>query len=1098
MKISVADEGIYQITYEALKNWGFTDPRKVAVYGYGGTALTDQSFIGKADDLTQTATYHTDDDRLLFYSDGVCRLMVNTLITEGNMCRNYYSDKAFYLLSDCENIEDIPLNEYSPSTYTTLTFHIHSDVIEKEEQNPVNAGVFFHEKELQTGESRTYGFHIRDYVEPGIVENSAYDRGVFRYFAALRSDDMLRFSSSCAQVEAISASVTNDYATTKDKPYLYETCKGVLPFNAGDRDLSDATVSYTVSLSSPASYAAIDRVQLLYPRNSCMHDDASLIMSYPKTHSGQGFIIYDATEATQVWNVTDPMSITAYERTYDDEAQTIKCSFEASYPVTAQTAARIVAFNPAAIFPETVYEGDVPNQDIHGDTTPDMMIITTATLADQARQLAEIHREYQGLEVSVYVHEDIFNEFSSGTPHVMAYRRAAKMFYDRAPGKFKHILLYGPTSFDNRSLTVAPDDRLLSFQTEEQLSAKDPAASYSADVYFAMLNDNFNISNIYAQTSQICVGRIPAACISDATIVNEKIRRHLADLPGTDVYSRVLSTSDDGDKKGHLMNAEEATDAMLDINPDLTIIRIHNGAYTLTNGIATLCQKAIADALRLGVGYFTYSGHGGGTTISMEDMWDSHLSAQTDYPQQGMAVLATCDIFHFDRPVSNLCRDLLLKLDGGCMGIIGSGRSVYMEHNQSANLAWAKAYAAATPGTTYGDIYKNGRNDLLAGGSNYARDVNVLCYNLCGDPAIPVAAPHYRADITSIDGARPVDASPVGVSPLTPITITGTINNSSTGTKVQDFNGQVNLIIYDGPYSVAIRNESGSQATAPTKITIDDKILSRTSAVVTNGEFTATVTLPVPNVAGVSNRIIACAVNTLSGERALGSNNAFVVNGYDAEAAAGTDTSAPKIERLYIDSEDFHDGDTVDGSFTLYATIDPSASDLCLTNSLIGNSPKAFLDGTRDLSGIGSYIKVNAATDKAYLAYPVKNVSDGHHSISLTLTNNAGSSATESVNFFVFNGCVTANVSVRRQVARDEAIIELTHNLPSETEATLVIENADGTPTLYRPDATFPFTWDLRDTDGSDVTDGRYSAYVLLKSGRKYGSTQKTDIVVIR
>ena len=35
-KIKIEKTGIYKITYQELKNMGFSDPMKVAVHGYGG------------------------------------------------------------------------------------------------------------------------------------------------------------------------------------------------------------------------------------------------------------------------------------------------------------------------------------------------------------------------------------------------------------------------------------------------------------------------------------------------------------------------------------------------------------------------------------------------------------------------------------------------------------------------------------------------------------------------------------------------------------------------------------------------------------------------------------------------------------------------------------------------------------------------------------------------------------------------------------------------------------------------------------------------------------------------------------------------------
>ena len=47
VKIRVNESGIQQITHQQLKDWGFDDPAKVTVYGFGGVAgvpeLLDES-----------------------------------------------------------------------------------------------------------------------------------------------------------------------------------------------------------------------------------------------------------------------------------------------------------------------------------------------------------------------------------------------------------------------------------------------------------------------------------------------------------------------------------------------------------------------------------------------------------------------------------------------------------------------------------------------------------------------------------------------------------------------------------------------------------------------------------------------------------------------------------------------------------------------------------------------------------------------------------------------------------------------------------------------------------------------------------------------
>ena len=53
MKIRTDRDGMYLITLQSLRSWGFTDASKVRVYGYGGRRLPEQlNASDYLDDLT--------------------------------------------------------------------------------------------------------------------------------------------------------------------------------------------------------------------------------------------------------------------------------------------------------------------------------------------------------------------------------------------------------------------------------------------------------------------------------------------------------------------------------------------------------------------------------------------------------------------------------------------------------------------------------------------------------------------------------------------------------------------------------------------------------------------------------------------------------------------------------------------------------------------------------------------------------------------------------------------------------------------------------------------------------------------------------------
>ena len=94
----------------------------------------------------------------------------------------------------------------------------------------------------------------------------------------------------------------------------------------------------------------------------------------------------------------------------------------------------IHAFEPAAApelsatFPVPDYVYGITNHDHHADGFADMVIIipTSQKLLGQAERLKVFHEERMALRVRIVPADELFNEFSSGTPDANAYRRYLK------------------------------------------------------------------------------------------------------------------------------------------------------------------------------------------------------------------------------------------------------------------------------------------------------------------------------------------------------------------------------------------------------------------------------------------------------------------------------------------------------------------------------------------------------------------------------------------------------------------------------------------------------------------------------------------------
>ena len=155
--------------------------------------------------------------------------------------------------------------------------------------------------------------------------------------------------------------------------------------------------------------------------------------------------------------------------------------------------------------PEYVY--NIMNQDHHADEPVDMIIIipTNQQVLAQAERIKAWHEEKDGMRVRIVPADELYNEFSSGTPDATAYRRYMKMFYDRAttdadiPG---YLLLFGDGAWDNRMMSADwsgydPDDFLLCFESENSFSHVN---CYVSDDFFCLLDDEETIQQSSGST----------------------------------------------------------------------------------------------------------------------------------------------------------------------------------------------------------------------------------------------------------------------------------------------------------------------------------------------------------------------------------------------------------------------------------------------------------------------------------------------------------------------------------------------------------------------------------------------------------------------
>ena len=157
----------------------------------------------------------------------------------------------------------------------------------------------------------------------------------------------------------------------------------------------------------------------------------------------------------------------------------------------------------------------------------------------------------QNLKVLVVNAEQVYNEFSSGTPDIGAFRRMLKMMWDRgresanpatgSDSKLQYALMFGRAFYDHRGITPEGRSYLNSILPQWQsIDGETDNVSYTTEDYLAFLRDD---SGAYPGQDYHCigVGRIPVNNANEAKVILEKIRNYVRDSRKTTGKTAICS-----------------------------------------------------------------------------------------------------------------------------------------------------------------------------------------------------------------------------------------------------------------------------------------------------------------------------------------------------------------------------------------------------------------------------------------------------------------------------------------------------------------------------------------------------------------------------
>ena len=1078
VKISVKESGIYQITAEDIRSWGLgTDLSQIHIFGYGGAPLSQKMDENYADDLPQMPLVRTE-GRILFYAQGPTTWKRLSKSFEQVQEQHPYANSGAYLVTNDSRFNDIeiPKAANSPAGGTPVTTFTGRLYHEQEIDNPGETGRRFLGESFATTKSQTFKFTLDDRVEGEPVT-------VYTSFAAKTGSS---YSTVTCSYNGTQLPVTDGdlIARTTDltHTHFFETTGCLKTFDLeGTNDLN-----YTISYSSSGTIymARLDYITVNYMR-SLRLKNGSLAFGYHEASSDKKYRLAGTGSTTRVWDVTVPYAPMQLNAVADGDNGL-------AFSPAISGRREFVAFEESGTYSHPDYIGEVSNQNIHGEPTPDMIILAPSAYLEQAGRVAALHEDYDNFRVLVLDHEKVFNEFSSGTRDAMAYRRLCKMFYDRGASsdghKFGYLLLFGGGSYDNR--LVGTNASVLNFPhllTWQSVRSDDENNSYTSDDFFGILDDESSMG--VNEKMNVSVGRMIVRNVSEARAVVNKLEKYMSKPIYGSWKNQVMLVADDENEGIHMIQSL-AMDSIMRASGGADLVRnyvfIDAFNYVSEGGARTYpdARAKMFNRLNEGTLWWNYIGHSSTQNWTAEGLLKrADVETNLFYKRLPVLYAATCEFCRFDNSVTSSGELVFTNPNGGAIAVICPPRLALIQSNGALSNAMARfIFSRDEKGRPQriGDILRLAKKELNASTDNHRR------YFVFGDPAMRLAYAPYTAQVKTING-KPVDSNNMPVfKAREQVEFVGDILDFS-GQVATNFNGSIVSTLYGCQESITTHGYGGAEEGRQVTYLDRPNRLAINVDSVNGGHFTVRVIIP----SEVNNEydnyspsmINLYAYDSRDTLEAKGANSDFYIYGYEDDEVA--DTIGPNIITMGLNDETFVNGSDVNESPLLLATVSDD-SGVNFSSAGIGHSMTLTLDGTISYNDLLSYYTPQFAEEGTLgsISYQLNDLATGPHTLRLRVWDVYNNVSDKTISFNVVKGLAPeiADVYCAANPASVETSFYVKHNRP-DAVVTITIEVYDllgrrvwSTTQSGRSDmyTSTPVTWDLTDAGGRRVPRGIY------------------------
>ena len=713
VKIRITNNGIYKLTYEDLTSMG-VNPANARIFGYGGGVLEQSFLLAKKDDLPEVAVWmekgpdgvFNAGDYILFYGQGINRWSYDKSKSMFTHFSNPYSKYGYYFVSSDAGTGKRIENKITTLPATTPTIYPVKEFLdyqlhERDLVNLAHSGKEFYGETFNDITSYYFPFNF-----PNIVKtNSTLVKMDVAASTSVPSSFSLSLNSGQTKTVTVAARSDNyDQGKGASGTFTFTPESDVFNFNVSYSKSNNTAVGYLNFLEVNA------RRQLKMSGSYMQFQNVDYLGMNAYSH----YELSDASANVKIWDITDPVNI--------GNMVTENIGNKLTFVASSNEVSSYMAIDPtgSSSFAKPEILGVVPNQNLHALAPVDMIILTHPNFLSQAQMLAQAHREKDNLTVEVVTTDQVYNEFSSGTPDATAYRWVMKMLYDRALAANntsdmpKYLLLFGKGSFDNRNIrTDSGASLVLTYQAENSLSI---TLSYVTDDYFGFLDDSEG-TQVPAHLMDVSVGRFTVTTTQQATDVVNKTIGYMNNTGKGNWKNQLCFVADDGDGALHMKQADSITVSLAKSFPAYQINKIYLDAYkqeiTASGQSYPLAKSGFQNLLRSGLFLLNYTGHAGPSGWTNESILNAADVKSLSNKHLPLWVAATCDFVQFDVQALSAGEQVIFNPTGGGIGILAAARPVYASQNFTLDKLFCENLFKKPNGEhmRVGDVIRSTKND---------------------------------------------------------------------------------------------------------------------------------------------------------------------------------------------------------------------------------------------------------------------------------------------------------------------------------------------------------------------------------------------------